>query len=69
MEDSRAVKQRLEEERDQLEDRIHKLEVYMSSNRALLMNDAELYLLRKQREAMADYLDILIARISIFREI
>ena len=69
MEDSRAVKQRLEEERGQLEDRLHKLEIFMSSNKALLMNDAELYLLRKQREAMAEYLDILIARISIFREI
>jgi len=69
MEDIRATEQMLEEERGQLEDRIHKLEVFMSSNRALLMNDAELYLMRKQREAMAEYLDILIARISIFREI
>ena len=65
-----TAKERVEEEAAQLEERVKNLRSFITNNEKYYkLREADQYLLRRQLEIMQEYLDILIARMSIWREV
>lgn len=64
-----TAKERVQKELDDLNGKIVKLTMFMTSPTHAKMNEAEKYLLLKQLDAMVDYARVLQARLAIWREI
>nr|DAH66718.1 MAG TPA: hypothetical protein [Bacteriophage sp.] len=64
-----TAKERVQKELDDLNGKIVKLTMFMTSPAHEKMNEAEKYLLLKQLDAMVDYARALQSRLAIWREI
>lgn len=64
-----TAKERVQKELDDLNGKIVKLTMFMTSPTHAKMNEAEKYLLLKQLDAMVDYACLLKSRLAIWREI
>lgn len=60
--------ERLIEEKNELEQRLGSLEIYVNSNEFKNLSYVEMHLIRRQKESMQHYLNTLRARISLYED-
>lgn len=65
----KTAKERVEEEKSEVVTRAQKLAQFLQSKSSDKLNDGERYLLQLQLHKMLEYVDILVARLGVWREI